>query len=159
MTTNLTSNFEPVYNTLTGNGSLFSNQVKICGFEPLEKLADVIEIKKLSNQTIDNIKASFEFNDGKVKVKPFNIKLKNINTTVGGTTSFEQDIDYELQMNIPKEEIPGSLLKYAEQAIAKAKNIPGFNMKELPANIPVTALDRKSTRLNSSHVRISYAVF
>src|SRR5690554_7112452 len=28
MTTNLTSNFEPVYNTLTGNGSLFSNQVK-----------------------------------------------------------------------------------------------------------------------------------
>ena len=140
MTTNLTSNFEPVYNTLTGNGSLFSNQVKISGFEPLEKLADVIEIKKLSNQTIDNIKASFEFNDGKVKVKPFNIKLGNINTTVGGTTSFEQDIDYELQMNIPKEEIPGSLLKYAEQAIAKAKNIPGFNMKELPANIPVTAL-------------------
>lgn len=140
MTTSLKPSFEPIYNTLAGNGSLLSNQVTIEGFEPLEKLADALELKKLSKQTLDNVRATFEFADGKVKVKPFDIKMGKINTTVGGTTSFEQDIDYELKMNIPKEEIPGEVLKIAEQAIAKAKNIPGFNMKELPANIPVTAL-------------------
>jgi len=140
MTTSLKPSFEPIYNIFNGNGTLFSNQVTIEGFEPLVKLADALEIKKLSKQTLDNVKASFEFADGKVIVKPFDIKMGKINTTVGGTTSFEQEIDYELKMNIPKEEIPGSLLKLAEEAIAKAKNIPGFNMKELPANIPVTAL-------------------
>src|SRR5690625_6895984 len=38
----------------------------------------------------------------------------------------------------------------------------GNTMLGLPSTIPVTAeemLDRKSTRLNSSHVAISYAVF
>src|SRR5690554_2838481 len=138
MTTSLKPSFEPIYNTLNGNGSLFSSQVTISGFKPLEKLADALEMKKLSKQTLDNVRANFSFTDGKVIVKPFNVKMGKINTSVGGSTSFEQDIDYELKMNIPKEEIPGELLKYAEQAIAKAKNIPGFNMKELPANIPVS---------------------
>src|SRR5690606_41580681 len=36
----------------------------------------------------------------------------------------------------------------------KAKNTPGHT-----ADIQKQALDRKSTRLNSSHVKISYAVF
>lgn len=140
MTTNLTPSMDLVYNSLTGNGSLFSNQVSISGFGPLDKLADVIQIPKLKQQTLDNIRATFEFTDGKVKVKPFDVKMGKINTTIGGTTSFLQEIDYEMKMNIPKEEIPGSLLKIAEQAIEQAKKIPGFKMKELPANIPITAL-------------------
>ncbi|PKR80420.1 hypothetical protein CW751_10140 [Brumimicrobium salinarum] len=140
MTTSLKPSFEPIYNTLAGDGTLFSNQVVIEGFEPLKKLGDALEIQKLKKQTFDNLRASFEFEEGKVKVKPFDIKMGKIKTNVSGTTSFEQDIDYTLQMNIPKEEIPGEILKIAEKAIAKAKNIPGFNMKELPANIPITAL-------------------
>ncbi|RYM34505.1 hypothetical protein ERX46_03775 [Brumimicrobium glaciale] len=140
MTTSLKPSLEPIFETLAGNGSLFSNRVTISGFGPLEKLAETIKIPKLSKQTLDNIRATFEFSEGKVLVKPFDIKMGKINTTVGGTTSFLQEIDYEIKMNIPKEEIPGELLKIAEQAIEQAKKIPGFKMKELPANIPITAL-------------------
>ncbi|RFC54981.1 AsmA-like C-terminal region-containing protein [Brumimicrobium aurantiacum] len=140
MTTSLKPSLEPIYNTLAGDGSLFSNRVSITGFEPLEKLADAIQIPKIGQQTLDNINATFEFSEGKVRVKPFDIKMGDIKTNVSGTTSFLQEIDYEMVMNIPKEEIPGEVLRIAEQAIEKAKNIPGFNMKELPNNIPVTAL-------------------
>ncbi|WP_107037908.1 AsmA-like C-terminal region-containing protein [Brumimicrobium mesophilum] len=140
MTTDLTPSLDLVYSSLTGNGSLFSNQVSISGFGPLDKLAETINIPKLKKQTLENIRATFEFTDGKVKIKPFDVKMGKINTTIGGTTSFLQEIDYEMKMNIPKEEIPGSLLKIAEQAIEQAKKIPGFKMKELPANIPITAL-------------------
>lgn len=140
MTSSLKPSFEPIFSTLLGNGSLFTNQVTISGFGPLEKLADAIQIPKLSKQTMENIRATFEFAEGKVRVKPFDIKMGKITTTVGGTTSFLQEIDYELKMNIPKEEIPSGILKIAEQAIEKAKNIPGFKMKELPANVPITAL-------------------
>src|SRR3989442_4795954 len=34
-----------------------------------------------------------------------------------------------------------------------------ISMPKQPASAPIAASDRKSTRLNSSHVRISYAVF
>ena len=140
MKTNLKPSFEPIYASLNGKGSLFSNRVTISGFGPLEKLAETINIPKLSKQTLDNINANFEFSDGMVSVKPFDIKMGKINTTVEGTTSFIQEIDYKLKMNIPKDQIPGDLLKIAEQAIEKLKNIPGFKMKELPANIQITAL-------------------
>jgi hypothetical protein len=140
MTGDLTPDFEPVYNSLSGNGNLFTNRVKIEGYEPLEKLGETLKIKELKEQTIDNLRANFTFADGKIGIKPFTIKMGNIGTEISGTTSFEQDIDYTLQMNIPKEDIPGEILKAAEKAIEQAKKIPGFKMKELPATIPVTAL-------------------
>ncbi len=140
MSSEVTPLFEPVYSSLNGDGTLLTDMVKIEGFKPLDKLAEATKINKLSDQTLENIRASFEFEDGKVRVKPFKIKLaKNIATEVSGTTSFLQEIDYKLEMNIPKEEIPGEVMKLAEQAIKKVKNIPGFEMNELPAEIPVTA--------------------
>lgn len=140
MTGDFTAGFEPIYNSLAGKGNLFTNKVTIEGFKPLEKLAETINMDKLKKQTLDNVRANFTFADGKVAVKPFTVKMGKIGTEISGTTSFEQDIDYTLEMNIPKEEIPGEVLKLAQKAIEKAKNIPGFKMKELPANIPVTAL-------------------
>jgi len=140
MTGDLTPGFEPVYNSLNGKGNLFTNRVKIEGYEPLEKLGEALKIKEIKDQTIENLRANFTFADGKVGVKPFTVKMGKIGTEISGTTSFEQDIDYTLQMNIPKEEIPGEILKAAEKAIEQAKKIPGFKMKELPATIPVTAL-------------------
>src|SRR5690606_41351582 len=39
------------------------------------------------------------------------------------------------------------------------KNAPDIDVEALIAQRPVLGVDRKSTRLNSSHVKISYAVF
>ncbi len=139
MTSNLKPSLEPVFNSLNGDGSLFSSEIKIAGFKALDKLGDALKMNELKEQTINNVRARFEIKDGKVEVKPFNIKMGNINTEVKGTTSLNQDIDYQLKMNIPKNQIPGSVLDIAEKAISKAKNIPGFKMKELPDEIPVTA--------------------
>src|SRR5690554_218231 len=151
MSTSLTSDFAPIYNTLSGFGSLMSSKIELTGFEPLNKLADAINIDKLKKQTIDNFNAHFEFNDGKVNVKPYTVKLGNIKTTVGGTTSFEKDIDYTINMSIPKADLPKGIIDIAEQAIAKAKNIPGFKMKELPAEIPITAFI--TNKINSPLVK------
>ena len=140
MTSNLTPSFEPIYSTLSGKGSLSSEEVIISGFKALERLGDALNMNSLKVQKIKNILANFEIKDGKVKVEPFNIKMGKINTEVQGTTSLEQEIDYELKMMIPKDQIPGQLLVLAEKAIAQAKKIPGFKMKELPDEIPITAL-------------------
>ncbi|MBW7867934.1 MAG: hypothetical protein H3C31_06385 [Brumimicrobium sp.] len=140
MNTKLTPSLDLVYNSLNGNGSFFSSKIQVSDFKPLDKLADALQMNKLKSQTLENIKATFEFTDGKVFVKPFNVKMGKINTVIGGNTSLNQDIDYEIKMEIPKSEIPGSVMKVAEQAIAQAKKIPFFEIKELPEKIPVTAL-------------------
>src|SRR5690606_40836171 len=40
-----------------------------------------------------------------------------------------------------------------------AGDVPGLDELARPAGGPAAVVDRKSTRLNSSHVKISYAVF
>ncbi len=134
----LQPSLEPIYSTLTGGGDLFTNAVTISGFEPLKKLSSELKISKLATQTLKNVSTKFKFADGKVALTPFTVKLGNIATEVSGTSSLEQDIDYKLMMNIPKEEIPASMIKLVESGIQKVNGItPKIQMKELPAFIPV----------------------
>jgi flavin-binding protein dodecin len=134
----LKPDFEPIYSSLTGAGDLFTNSVTISGFEPLKKISSELKMDKLANQTLKNVSTKFKFADGKVSLTPFNVKLGNIVTNVSGSSSLEQDIDYVLKMNLPKEEIPASMMKLIENSIQKVNGItPKIQLKELPAFIPV----------------------
>lgn len=132
--------FEPIYSTLTGEGTLRTNEVRIEGYEPLERLNNTLDIKELRNTTFRNLNVSFAFEDGKVNVQPFAFNMGNIRTNVQGSTSFEQEIDYKLRLDVPKQAIPAAAIETIERALAQANKIPGFKMKELPAIIPVNAL-------------------
>jgi hypothetical protein len=138
MKAGLTPNLDPIYNTLNGQGDLFTNLVTISGFKPLEKMSEVLKMDQLKSQTIKDLKAKFKFADGKVTVTPFDVKLGKIVTTISGSTSFEQDIDYVLKMNIPKEEIPASMIKLVEDQVKKVNALaPKLDIKVIPDNIPV----------------------
>nr|WP_294861131.1 AsmA-like C-terminal region-containing protein [uncultured Fluviicola sp.] len=138
----LTKALEPVYNSLSGDGDFFTNSVNVSGFEPLKKLGDALSMDKISNQTFKDVKAFFSFKDGKMSLKkPLKIKLSGIDTEVTGSTSFTQDIDYKMAMQIPKEMIPGGIIKAAEQGIAKVNGLaPKLNLGSIPDVIPVSAL-------------------
>lgn len=134
----LTANLEPIYSSLTGLGDFTTNSLTISGFKPMEKMADELNIKKLSNQTVKDVKAKFSFADGKVTVKPFDVNMGKIKTNISGTTSFEQAIDYDIKMMIPKEEIPAAMIKTVEQAISKINSLaPKLDLKTIPDVIPV----------------------
>lgn len=140
MKTTLQPSMEPVYSTLSGNGDISSNEISISGFEPLTKLANELNMPKLATQTLKDFKAKFKFENGKISLTPFIIKLGKINTDVSGSTTFEQDLDYKLMMNVPREEIPASALKAVEEGIKKLNNLPiKLKLQELPAMIPVPA--------------------
>ena len=141
MSTNLNADFTPDYNSLTANGDLFTQAVKVSGFKALQKMEDVLSISNLDNREFKDVKAFFAVEDGKLSVKPFKLNFgQGITANVEGTTSLEQDIDYTLKMLIPKALIPKSAVEAAEKAIAQANKIPGFKMDGLPAQLPVTAL-------------------
>lgn len=134
----LKPNLDPVYNSLFGNGDLFTEKVTVSGFEPLNKLGNALSMKELSSQTINNLKAIFKFEQGRINVTPFDVKLGGVATNVSGYTTFEQQIDYALKMNVPKEKIPGDVLKVVESQVKKINSLaPQIDVKGLPAMIPV----------------------
>jgi hypothetical protein len=138
----LTKALEPVYNSLTGDGDFFTNLVTVSGFEPLKKLGESLNMDKISNQSFKDVKAFFSFKDGKMSLKkPLKIKMSGIDTEITGSTSFTQDIDYKMLLQIPKAMIPGSIIKAAEQGIAKVNGmVPKLNLGSIPDIIPVNAL-------------------
>lgn len=140
MKTEVEPDFTPVYNTLNGDGSLFTRSIELVDFKMLDRLSNVMDISQVKDGTFRNLNLNFAFEDGRVHVDPFDIKLGNINTRVQGSTSFEQEIDYTMKMDVPKSAIPKNILELAEKGVAAAQNIPGFKMKELPDVIPVNAL-------------------
>lgn len=139
MNTLLQPSLEPIYSSLTGAGDLFTSTVKITGFKPLEKLSSTLKMNNLATQTISDLKTYFKFADGKVSIEPFTTKLGKIASTVSGYSSFDKKINYDLLMNVPKSELPKSMIAAAESGIAKLNSLaPKLNVASLPDFIPVT---------------------
>ena len=132
----LEPSLEPIYSSLSGGGSLSSGLINISGFKPLEKIGEAMKMDKLKSQTINNFAANFKFQDGKIAVNPFNVKLGKINSEVQGTTSFEQDMNYTIKMLVPKAEIPAAMIKVVEDQIKRVNSIAKTELK-LPEFIPV----------------------
>src|SRR5690554_7182274 len=88
------------------------------------------------------------FNDSKAKVSTLEIQKANIEDELEGLIA---NYDELIEENKLKDE---SLLSARERITILLDSI-----KEAEANVALIDRDRKSTRLNSSHVRISYAVF
>ncbi len=101
----LDRNYMPIYETIFGDGNFATSTVLVEGFEPLNKLAKAIKVQKLAKQTINDVSCYFKIIDGKVLVEPFDIQLGGIATKIEGSTSFEQDLDYDILMEIPRKEL------------------------------------------------------
>ena len=88
--------------SLTGEGTLFLLQGFLSKFGPLEKLASALSVKDLEQITIKDIKNYFEFANGKVLVKPFTVKVKDIDMEIGGMHGLDQSLDYIINLKLPR---------------------------------------------------------
>ncbi len=102
MNGNLNGDMMPDLSSLTGQGNLFLIEGVLKKFAPLEKLASTLQIDELKSITIKDIKNYIEFANGKVLVKPFTIKVKDIEMQIGGMHGFDQSIDYVVAMKVPR---------------------------------------------------------
>jgi len=102
MTGKLDDKMFPDLTTLTGNGNLLLIQGILSKFQPLDKLASTLDINELKDVTVKDIKSHFEFANGKMLVKPFNLKMKGIDMQVGGMHGLDQSIDYIIGMKVPR---------------------------------------------------------
>ncbi|MES1215205.1 MAG: AsmA-like C-terminal region-containing protein [Bacteroidota bacterium] len=102
MTGNLKGDMMPDLKSLTGNGDLLLIEGVLKKFQPLDKLAYALQIEQLKDISVKDIKNYIEFANGKVLVKPFTVKVQDIEMQIGGMHGFDQSLDYIIQMKVPR---------------------------------------------------------
>lgn len=119
---------EPIENTITGGGNVQTKSVYIEKFAPLNKLAEELKIDRLAKQTIEDVNITYRFEDGKVLVDPFTVKIDGIPATIQGHMTFDQVMDYNVKMNLPADRLPGNIGSQATGLLGDINDKLGSNI-------------------------------
>lgn len=118
--------------TLSGNGNVLLIEGFLSKFAPLDKIATTLNVSQLQQISLQDVKSYFEFSNGKMLVKPFTVKIKNIEMEIGGLQGFDQSIDYTINMKLPR-----SLMgAQGNQLINNL--VSAVNSKGIPVNVGET---------------------
>ncbi len=109
-------------------GQLLSTTVNSKNSTLLTALSSNVKFIDLNKVNLNDIKAALTFDNGKVNVKPFDIKYQDIKVTVGGTHGFDQTMNYNLKFDVPAKylgtEANNLIAKMSPADAAKLDNIP-----------------------------------
>ncbi|MCB0381772.1 MAG: AsmA family protein [Psychroserpens sp.] len=99
----LDNEFSPNLNTMTGNAfaELLTTNIDPKQGSVLSKLEGALSFVDFSQLDLKDLKANLDFANGKVNVKPFNLKYKDIGIQVSGSHSFDKTLDYNAVFNVP----------------------------------------------------------
>ena len=116
----------PDLTTLTGKGDVLLLNGFLKKFAPVEKLAQTLNVADLEGFSLKDVKTYFDFANGKVLVKPFHVKVKDIDMEIGGVHGLDQSINYVIGMKLPRSLMgaQGNALVNNLAQQASAKGIP-----------------------------------
>ncbi|HRG17997.1 MAG TPA: AsmA-like C-terminal region-containing protein [Flavobacterium lutivivi] len=120
----------PQLNTLTGDlfGQLLSTTVNSSNSTLLSALDDKLNFVDLKKLNLNDLKAAVTFKDGKVTVKPFDLKYQDIKVNIGGTHGFDQSMSYNLKLDVPAKylgtEANNLIAKLSPADAKKVENVP-----------------------------------
>jgi uncharacterized protein involved in outer membrane biogenesis len=107
--TNLTVNgklgpdMSPLMNTLSGKGDLMLLGGLLSGFPVTEQLAEKLKLTQFRSITLKDMKLFFSFQDGRVTVEPYKMKLGNdIEAEIAGSHGFDQTLKYGANVVVPR---------------------------------------------------------
>lgn len=131
----LNNNMMPVYESMNGQGNLNTTKLSVKELNTLTQIANALQFDKLKSLDLEKIMLAFQFINGKLVTKPFNLKYKNINAQLEGWTGFDRSIGYLMTMNIPRKELGLEANKLMDELTKEAEKL-GLEYK-LPETIKV----------------------
>jgi hypothetical protein len=100
---NLDKEFSPELSSVSGNALAELLTMKINKNQDglISKLDDALNFVDFESLDLKNLKTQLTFADGKVSVKPFDLKYKDIGVTVSGAHGFDKTMAYNAVFNVP----------------------------------------------------------
>ena len=120
----------PDLKSITGDlmGQLLSTTVNSSNSTLLTALDNKLGFVDLKKLNLNDLKAALTFKDGKVNVKPFDIKYQDIKATIGGSHGFDQLMNYNVKLDVPSKylgtEINNLIGKLTPTEAKKFETIP-----------------------------------
>ncbi len=124
----LDSMMDPELNTLTGGGKLKSHDIVVDGSNSLKKVATVLKNDRYSRLDLKDVNLTYKFENGRVNVEPFDIKMGNSKATVSGSNGFDLTMDYLIKTEIPTKDL-GKAAESATGILAKQASKVGVDLK------------------------------
>tara|TARA_Y100000782_G_C10185352_1_gene266169 strand:+ start:735 stop:3659 length:2925 start_codon:yes stop_codon:yes gene_type:complete len=128
-------NMEMKLNTLNGEGLLKTKNVKVEN-DVLQKINDALNSEQYNPLKVDNVDISYEIKDGKLETKPFDIKADQSTATVYGYSTFEQKMDYTMDVEMPVSQF-GNAAQDAVNSLLQQVQDAGINTGDLGQKIKV----------------------
>lgn len=116
----LQQNMSPVMESITGFGELRSDKIRLQGSRSFSKVLSALKLTKLEEQSFKDIRVNFILREGKMIVKPFDVKFAGMDMTISGSQSFDRTMDYLIDMEIPRSAFGGAANQVFDNLISVA---------------------------------------
>jgi hypothetical protein len=98
----LGQDLSPVLELLDGDGSLRTSRIAIENFPMLDRLAETLQLQRLSHPTVDALRSTIRIQDGRLFVDPFEVGVAGLPMTVSGSNGIDQSVDYSIGLQVPR---------------------------------------------------------
>jgi len=114
---NLTDDLLPDLMTLSGNilANVMTEKVDTKNAPLLSALDSKLNFIDLDQLNLKDLKTKMSFENGLVSVEPFAVNYKDIAINVGGSHSFDKELDYKATMDVPAKYLGGEVEKLISQ--------------------------------------------
>ncbi|MTB53118.1 AsmA-like C-terminal region-containing protein [Lewinella sp. W8] len=145
----------PRLETLDAKGLFETAETSIAGYKPLRVIGQALNIQEFqAGNTLRDIIATFQVEDGQVRIEPFDFRVAGIAMNVQGVHGLNRQMDYQIKADIPREMIKGNIVtgtalagldQLANQASRLGINIDPGDVIELGINLTGSLADPKPT--------------
>jgi hypothetical protein len=123
----LLKDMSPNLKTVGGDGLVKIAQASLKDSKLVSGITSLTKLDNSNEVTMKDVLMSATIKDGKLSVKPFDVKFGSYKTTVAGSTGIDGSLDYKLKMDVPA----GKLGSQFNSFVSGGKSDPN-------ANVPVS---------------------
>lgn len=117
----------PNLNTVNGSGLIKIAQAALKDSKLVSGITSLTKLDNTSEVTLKDVLMSATITDGRLSVKPFDVKFGSYKTTVAGSTGVDGSLDYTLKMDVPAGKL-GTQFNSLVSQYSGAKSDPNTNI-------------------------------
>ncbi|MBC5774591.1 hypothetical protein H8S95_11010 [Pontibacter sp. KCTC 32443] len=163
----------PVFKTMDGAGVIKVLKAAVRDVKIVQQISTLTHLEQLKNFVVENKMIDAQIIDGSLVIKPFDMKVGDVQMTVGGSNNVNGQIDYVTALNVPTGKvgkelnsrlagmIGGTQLKAAERVTLNLKvggtladprvSLAGGSVKEQASTLVKEAVQSK---LNDAKLKL-----
>lgn len=133
----LDAEMSPVLSSVNGYGRLQSSNLQLVNNSTYDKLTNLLKLGDKFDNEFKDVNISFTIQNGRIVVEPFDAEVGDVKMVIGGSHGLDQTMDYDLNMQIPRQYVGTAANDALEGLLAKAAD-KGVDV-DLGDYIPVKA--------------------